>query len=195
MRVKYICCRRTWDVGNIPEIINVHPMRSMSECRFRFGHGGRSFLSPALYKSVSAKRIAMSGYMFGASSNFLSVPNNSDHLLRLSMLVHWYICCIVSGATTHRRQRLVVVCPCCCRIVIVEKVLLTHFVIKAMWTVVVSRARLNSLSSISSQSNVWARFQYFQCWSRPRLEISYAVDWLMLEWTGNLCIDMFGIPW
>ena len=39
-----------------PKIIDVQPMQRMSECRFIFGHCGRSFISPTMYKSASTKK-------------------------------------------------------------------------------------------------------------------------------------------
>ena len=137
----------------IPEIIDVQPIKSISGFGFRFGHGGGSFLSPAIYKSASAKRIAMFGSVFRASIHFCSASTDAVHLLRLSSWVHWYRCFIVSGLTTHHRKKLVIACPFQCRIVMVVRVLLMHFLMKcAMWTVCVSRASLNNVKLISSQS-------------------------------------------
>ena len=59
--MKQVCCVLARDVGIITKIIDGHPMRRISECRVRFVNFGRSFLSPAIYKSDSAKRIAMPG--------------------------------------------------------------------------------------------------------------------------------------
>ena len=49
----------------------------------------------------------------------------------------------------QRGERLVEACSCCCRIGMVERVLLMNFVIKCdIWTVALSRARLNGVRSI-----------------------------------------------
>ena len=77
-------------------------------------------------------------------------------------------------------------CPRHCRIVMVEKVLLIPFVMKfTMWTVVLSGACLNDVSSIPSQYDMWVRFLLSQYWSIRSLEILYAIDWARLEWTGT----------
>ena len=70
------------------EIIYGQTMRIMSECIVRFGNCGRSFISPAIYKSVSAKRIVISGPVLRASSNFRSVSTNDVYLLRIPLWVH-----------------------------------------------------------------------------------------------------------
>ena len=62
--MKYICYLRARDVGMIPKIIDNHRIRRMSECRVRFGHCGRSFISPVICKSALAKRIEISGSVF-----------------------------------------------------------------------------------------------------------------------------------
>ena len=61
--MKKVWCVHARDVGMIHKSIDHQPMRRMSECRFRLGHCGRSFLSPAIYKRELAKMIAMSGFM------------------------------------------------------------------------------------------------------------------------------------
>ena len=45
----------------ISKTIDDQPMQRMSECRIRFGRCGSSFLSPTIYKSLSAKIITFSG--------------------------------------------------------------------------------------------------------------------------------------
>ena len=64
----------------IPKIIYNQPMRNMSDCRVRFSHCGRPFLSPVIYKSAPAKRIAMSGSVFQASSHFHNASTDDVHL-------------------------------------------------------------------------------------------------------------------
>ena len=44
-----------------PKIIDGHLMQRISECIFRFGNCGSSFIYPVMYKSVSTKRIAIYG--------------------------------------------------------------------------------------------------------------------------------------
>ena len=102
----------------------------ISECRFRFVHCGKSFNSPAIYKYDLAKRIAVSGSVFQASSHSQNASTDAVHLPRLPSWVHWYRCCILSRAKPQFRQSLVVTCPCRCRIFMVGKVLLMHFVMK-----------------------------------------------------------------
>ena len=196
MQVKYVYCVRAKDVGITPKIIEDQTIQRMSEYRVSYGHYVRSFLSTAIYKSASAKRITISGSVFWASIHFHSASTNAFHWLQLPSWVHWYRCCIVFGVSSQRGNRLVVACPFCCRIIIVGRVLLMHFTMKcSMWAVVVSRDCLNNLGSISSQSDVWVRFWSFQCWSIRCLEILYAIDWEMLEWNGYPCVDMLGIPY
>ena len=147
MRVKYVCCVRARDVRMIPKIIDNQPMWRMSECRVRFGHCGRSFISPAIYRSASAKIIVISGSMFWASSHFRSVSTDAVHMPLLPSWIYLYMCCIVSRVTPQCGQRLVVACPCRCRIFMVGRVLLMHFVMTCdcwnpitwtMWTMKVS---------------------------------------------------------
>ena len=71
-----------------PKIIEGQPMRRMSECRVRFGHCGRSFISPEIYKSTPAEIIAMSGSMFRASIHFHNSSTNAVHLPQLLLWVH-----------------------------------------------------------------------------------------------------------
>ena len=124
----------------------------MSECIFIFGNFGRSFISLAMYKSASSKRIAMSGSVFRALSKFGNASTDAVHMPRLTLWVNWYICCIVSVAKPYWGQRFVVVCPCCYRIIIVGKLLLVHFVMKcAIYTAVVSCDILNDVRSIPSK--------------------------------------------
>ena len=105
-----------------PKFINDHPIRKISECRVRCEHCGRSFLSPAMYKSLLDKIIAMYGSLFRALIHTRNVSNDAVHMPRLLLWVHWYICCIFSEAKPQRGQKLVVACPCCFRIIIVGKV-------------------------------------------------------------------------
>ena len=67
----------------VPKIIDDQPIRRMSECRVRFGHFFRSFLSPTIYKSVSAKRNKISGSVFRASSHFRSASTDAVHISRI----------------------------------------------------------------------------------------------------------------
>ena len=96
----------------IPKIIGEQPIPSISECRVRFGHCGRSFLHLVTYKSLLAKIIAISGSVFQASSHFCSACTNDIHMLRHPLWLHSYRCCIFSGVTPHHVQSLVVVCIC-----------------------------------------------------------------------------------
>ena len=139
----------------IATIIGEHPMQIMFECSVRFGCCGRSIISPAIHKSVSAKRIAISGSVFRALRHFRSASTDAVYLPRLTLWVHWYMCFIVSRVTPHPRHMLVVAYLCHYMVIIFVGVLLMNFVTKCtMWTVVVSRARLNSVRSISSQSAI-----------------------------------------
>ena len=148
MWMKYLCCVGTRYAGMKPKIIDNQSMQRMYECIFRFEHFGRSFISPAMYKRALTKRIAMSRSVFRASSHFCNASTDDVHMSRLTLWVNWHRCYIVSWATPQRGQRLVITCPRICRIFIVAKVLLNNFVMKCgMWTVVVSRARLNMVRS------------------------------------------------
>ena len=139
----------------IPKVIDDHPMRRMSECRFIFGNCGRSFLSPAVYKSASAKIIAISWSVFQSLRHFRSASTEVFHMHLITSLVHCYMCCILSGVTPQSSQRLVVAFLSLCSIFKVGRVLIMNFVTKcSMWTVVVSRALLNNVWSISSHSDV-----------------------------------------
>ena len=193
--LKCVCCVRARDVGMIPKIMDNQPMRSISECRVRFGHCFRSFISTAIYKSMSAKIFEISGSVLQVSIHFRSPSTNAVYMPLLPLWVHWYRCFIVYGVTPHRGQRLVFACPRQCIIVMVDRVLLMHFVTKcAMWTVVVSCAHLKDVRSISPQSTVWVRFLLSQCWSSWRLYILYAIDWVMLECILDPCMETLGIP-
>ena len=79
-------------------------------------------------------------------------------ILSLSVCISFPHGCIGIDVVSLEPQfckSLVVACPCCCRIVMAGKVLLVHFVMKcAMWTVVVSRACLNYVRSITSQFDI-----------------------------------------
>ena len=148
-----------------------------------------------MYKRASTKRISMSGSVFQASIYLRNVSTDAVHLQRLPLWVHWYRCCIVYVDKLHRRKRLVVVCPLRCMIFMVDKVLLINFVMKcAMWTVVVSRACLNYVRSITSQFDIWVRFLLAQYRSNRNLEILYAIYRAILEWTGNPWMDTLGSP-
>ena len=106
--MKYVCCVRARDVGMNPKSIDDQPMRGMSECRVRFGHYGRSFISPATYKTASTKIVVMSRSMFQASIHFRNASNDTVHMMRLASGVNWYRCCIVYGTRQQSGQRLVV---------------------------------------------------------------------------------------
>ena len=72
----------------------------------------------------------------------------------------------------------------------VGRLLLMNFMTKcAICTVVFSCASLNNIGSISSQYSVWVIFRSSHCWSIQQLEISYAIDWTLLEWIEALCIE------
>ena len=138
-----------------PKSLDDHPMQRMSECRVRFGNCGRSFLSPAIYKSVSAKIIVMFGYVFQDSSHFRNASTHAVPLTRFPSWVHWYRFCIVSRVNPQRGQRLVVACLHRCRIFMVGKVLLMYFVMMcSIWTVVVYRTCFNGIWSVSYQSSM-----------------------------------------
>ena len=81
--MKYVCCVLVRDVGIIPKIMDDQPMRRMHECRVRFGHCDRLFISTMIYKNASAKRTAIYGSVFQALSLFRRVSTNAIHLLRL----------------------------------------------------------------------------------------------------------------
>ena len=66
-----------------PKIIDGQPVRRMSECRAIFGHCGKPFISPAMYKSVLTKRIAISGSVFRVSIHFRNTSTNAVQLTRL----------------------------------------------------------------------------------------------------------------
>ena len=97
--------------GNDTKIIDDQPMRRMSECRVRFGHCGRSFISPAIYKSASAKIIAISGSGVpsldtfpqcvcqrcpSASASFVSKLIDVFYDLRSYSTARAEVCCCVS---------------------------------------------------------------------------------------------------
>ena len=73
----------------MPKIIDGQLVRRVSDCRVRFGHCGRSFLSPAMYKRSSAKIIGMSGSVLLDSSHFNNVSTDAVHLPRLPSWIHW----------------------------------------------------------------------------------------------------------
>ena len=178
-----------------PKFINGHPIRRISECRVRCEHCGRSFLSPAMYKSASTKIIVMSGTVFQSLRHFRNASTADVHLPRIPLWVHRYICCILSQTRPQHRHMLVVACPCSCRIVMVDKVFLIHLVIKfAVWTVVLYCACLNNLSSTPFKSSMWVRFLLSRYWSIQCLDILYAIDWERLEWTGNPQINTLVSP-
>ena len=65
------------------KIMDGQLIRRTSECIFRFGHFGRSFLSPAMYKSAPTKKIAMLRSVFQASRHFSNASTDAVHLPRL----------------------------------------------------------------------------------------------------------------
>ena len=67
------------------KIINGQPMQRISECRVRFGHCVRSFLSPAMYKIASTKIIAMSGSVFRSSIHLYNASTDPVHLPRIPL--------------------------------------------------------------------------------------------------------------
>ena len=124
--LKYLCCVRARDVVMVPKIIDEKLIRRMSECRVRFGHFFRSFLSPTIYKSVSTKIILMSGSVLRASIYLHNWSTEAVHMPWIILWLHWYVRCIVSGDRPHHSQRLFVVCTSCFMIVMVNKVLLIN---------------------------------------------------------------------
>ena len=68
-----------------PKIKDGQPMQRISECRVIFGHCGRLFLSPVMYKNVLTKIIAMPGSVLQALSHFRNLPTDAVHLLRLTL--------------------------------------------------------------------------------------------------------------
>ena len=68
-----------------PKIIDDQMMRRIYDCRVRFGHCGRSFISPAMYKIVSTKIIAMSGSVFQYSRHFRNASTDAVHLPQLTL--------------------------------------------------------------------------------------------------------------
>ena len=180
--LKYVWCVRARYLGMITKIIDDQFMRRVSEYRVSFVHCGWSFLSPVIYKSKSAKIIAISGSVFQASSHFSSASTNAVHLSRLSSWVHWYMCFIVSGVTSQHSKRLDVVCPCHCRFAMVGRVLVMHFMMKcAMWKVVVSCSCLNNVKSILSQSTVSVSLRSSHCCCSRRVQILYAIYWAVSD--------------
>ena len=69
----------------IPKIIDYQPMQRMSVCRVRFSHCGRTFLSCAIYKITSAKRVVISWFVFQSLRHFRSVSSDAVHLLRIPL--------------------------------------------------------------------------------------------------------------
>ena len=67
----------------IPKFKDEQPMQMMSKRRLRLVHCGKSFLSPAIYRSAYAKIIVMSGSVFQALIHFHSASTNAIHLQRL----------------------------------------------------------------------------------------------------------------
>ena len=67
------------------KIMDGQLIRRTSECRFRFGHFGRSFLSPAMYKIASTKIIAMSGSVFRSSIHLYNASTDPVHLPRIPL--------------------------------------------------------------------------------------------------------------
>ena len=70
------------DVGTKPKIMEGQLIQRMYECGVLFGHFDRSFLSPTMYKSASTKIIAMSGYVFQASSHLCNMSTGAVHITR-----------------------------------------------------------------------------------------------------------------
>ena len=182
MWVKYVCCVHARDLGMKPKAIDDHPMWRISECRVRFGNCGRPFSSPTMYRRALTKKVEMLVSLFCLSRNFWNVSTNAVHLPQLPSWVHWYRQCIVSGDLSQQDKRLVEACPCSCIIVMVYRVLLINFVMKCnIWTVVLSYACSNGVSSISSQSAMLVSFLSAQYRSIRCLEISKLFDWARLE--------------
>ena len=71
------------DVGTKPKIIDGQTMQRISYCRVRFGHCGRSFISPETYKSELTKRVVISGAVFRVSGHFCNVSIDDVHLMQL----------------------------------------------------------------------------------------------------------------
>ena len=171
MWVKYVYCVRARDLGTKNKIIDGQPTWRMSECRVRFLNCGRSFNSPAMYRSA-LKKVEVSGSVFSFYSHFFNTFTDTVNLSRLPLWMNWYRYYIVYGDLTQQCKRLVEACPCCCRVVMLERVLLIHFVMKCdIWTIFLSRACSNGVRSISSQSAIWVIFLSAQYWSSRCLEI------------------------
>ena len=88
--VEYICCVHARDVIMILKIIDGQPMWRMSKCRVGFVNCGRSFISPAIYKSLSDEIIAVSRSVFRSSSHFCKCiyrrcPSAVDSLVSTSV--------------------------------------------------------------------------------------------------------------
>ena len=148
-----------------------------------------------MYKSASTKIIAMSGSVLWASIHFRNTSTDAVHLPRLNSGVHWCRYCIVYRHRPQCGHMLVVACPYWCNIVILDNVLRIHFMMKwDMWRVVLSCACLNDAISITPQSSMLVRFLSSQYLSRRISDISYNIDWAMLEWTGTLQMYKIGSP-
>ena len=83
MQVKYVYCVRAKDVGITPKIIEDQTIQRMSEYRVSYGHYVRSFLSTAIYKSASAKRIAIYGSAFQSLSRFRNAFTDAVYLTHI----------------------------------------------------------------------------------------------------------------
>ena len=71
-----------------PKIIEGQKMQSMSECIVRFGNCGKSFTSPAMYRSTPTKRVKTSSSVFRVSSHLRNVYTDPVNILRLPLWVH-----------------------------------------------------------------------------------------------------------
>ena len=149
-----------------------------------------------MYRSAPVKIVVMPGYVFRVSNHLRKAYTDAVHMPRLLSWVHWYRCCIISGAITKHGQRLVDVCPRLFKIIMLDWVLLIRLVMKCdIWNLVLPHSRSNGERSLTSQSATWVSFLSIQYWRSQWLEISYTIDWLILEWTGTPRTDKLGSPY
>ena len=140
-------------------------MKSMLECRVGFGHCGRLFPSPALYRIALTKKVEILVSMFRFSHHFRNASADAIHMSRLSLLEHWYRLFIVSGAIPKQGHSLVEASPHWCIIFNMGRVLLIIFLMKCdICTVVLYCAYSNIVRSINSQSAIWVSFLSVQYW-------------------------------
>ena len=69
----------------IPKIIDDQKMQRMTECRVRFVNCVWLFISPAIYKSASDKKIAISGSVLQSLIHFHNASTDAVHHPRLPL--------------------------------------------------------------------------------------------------------------